>query len=87
FTVVTTFIFAPYFTGQFIGDAVRGQSLWGYTQSIAGITIALLSPMLGAIADAGGPRKPFILVFQAFMVIGCGLLWFALPGHLAILPL
>lgn len=87
FTVITTFIFAPYFTSQFIGDPVRGQSLWGYTQSIAGITIALLSPMLGAVADAGGPRKPFILVFQAFMVIGCGLLWFALPGHLALLPL
>lgn len=87
FTVITTFIFAPFFTSQFIGDPVRGQSLWGYTQAIAGITIAVLSPALGAIADAGGPRKPFILVFQAFMVIGCALLWFALPGHLSLLPL
>lgn len=87
FTVITTFIFAPFFTSQFIGDPVRGQSLWGYTQAIAGITIALLSPALGAIADAGGPRKPFILVFQAFMVVGCTLLWFALPGQLNLLPL
>ncbi len=87
FTIITTFIFAPFFTSQFIGDPVRGQSLWGYTQAIAGITIALLSPMLGAIADAGGPRKPFILVFQGFMVVGCTLLWFALPGQLAVLPL
>ncbi len=87
FTVITTFIFAPFFTSQFIGDPVRGQSLWGYTQAIAGITIAIMSPALGAIADAGGPRKPFILVFQAFMVIGCGLLWFAVPGQLSVLPL
>lgn len=87
FTIITTFIFAPYFTSQFVGDPVRGQSLWGYAQAIAGITIAVLSPALGAIADAGGPRKPFILVFQGFMVVGCTLLWFAVPGHLNLLPL
>ena len=33
FTVVTTFIFAPYFANVMIGDAVRGQATWAFTQS------------------------------------------------------
>ena len=28
FTVVTTFIFAPYFANVMVGDAVRGQATW-----------------------------------------------------------
>ena len=37
-------------------DAVTGQAWWGYTQTVAGIAIALLSPVLGAIADAAEDR-------------------------------
>lgn len=80
FTIITTFIFAPYFTATVVGDPVRGQALWGYTQAAAGITIALLAPFLGAIADAGGRRKPWILVFSALCVVGCFALWWAVPG-------
>ena len=29
FTIITTFIFAPYFSTIVVGDAIRGQSLWG----------------------------------------------------------
>ncbi len=80
FTLVTTFIFAPYFTSYVVGDAIRGQELWGYGQAVAGLCIALLSPVLGSMADASGPRKPWILVFQALSVVGCAGLWLALPG-------
>jgi UMF1 family MFS transporter len=81
FTVIVTFIFAPYFSSVVIGDPVRGQAYWGYTQSTAGVTIALLSPFLGAIADARGPRKRWIFAFQALTVAGCMLLWWAIPGR------
>ena len=57
FTIITTFIFAPYFTSQMIGDPVRGQAAFGYVQATAGFIIAVLSPFLGAMADAGGARK------------------------------
>ncbi|PWR20608.1 MFS transporter [Zavarzinia compransoris] len=80
FTLVTTFIFAPYFVAAVAPDAVAGQALWGYTQTVAGIAIALLSPVLGAVADAAGPRKPWILVLAACTFAGCALLWFAVPG-------
>lgn len=85
FTLVTTFIFAPYFVTAFIGDAVRGQELWGYTQALAGATIALLSPVLGAAADRTGRRKPWIAALAVIFVLSNLLLWFAAPGALTLL--
>jgi UMF1 family MFS transporter len=81
FTVVTTFIFAPYYANVMIGDAVQGQSAWAFTQSISGILIALMSPFLGAMADAGGRRKPYVFFFQLLLGIGCALLWWAYPNR------
>ncbi len=80
FTLITTFIFAPYFTSVVVGDPIHGQAVWGYTQSVAGALIAVFSPIFGSMADAAGPRKPWILFFQALCVIACFVLWFALPG-------
>ena len=80
FTLITTFIFAPYFVSFVVGDAVRGQAMWGYTQAFAGVVIAVLAPFLGSIADAGGRRKPWIGVFTALGVAGSCALWYATPG-------
>jgi len=81
FTVVTTFIFAPYYANVMVGDAVRGQAAWAFTQSTAGILIAFMSPFLGAMADAGGHRKPYIFFFQLLLALGCIALWWAYPGR------
>ena len=81
YTLITTFIFAPYFATVFVGDGVRGQELWGYTQSLAGLFIALLSPVLGAIADSMGRRKPFLAVFSLLFSLSALGLWLAVPGH------
>lgn len=80
FTVVTTFIFAPYFTSFVASSPAEGQAYWGYTQAIAGILIAILSPVFGSIADAGGARKPWILFFSILCAIGAFSLWWAVPG-------
>ncbi|MBV8193006.1 MAG: MFS transporter [Alphaproteobacteria bacterium] len=79
FTVVTTFIFGPYFANVMVGDAVRGQAQWAFTQSTSGILIAVLSPFLGAMADAGGRRKPYIFAFELVLALGCAALWWAYP--------
>jgi UMF1 family MFS transporter len=81
FTVVTTFIFAPYFANVMVGNPVEGQAAWAFTQSTSGILIALMSPFLGAMADAGGPRKPYIFTFQLLLGVGCAALWWAYPGQ------
>jgi MFS transporter, UMF1 family len=81
FTVITTFIFAPYFANVMVGDPVQGQAAWAFTQSTSGVLIALMSPFLGAMADAGGRRKPYIFAFQVLTVLGCVALWWAYPGR------
>ncbi len=81
FTIITTFIFAPYFANVLVGDPVAGQAAWAFTQSASGVIIALLSPFLGAMADAGGRRKPYIFVFQLLLAVGCAALWWAYPGR------
>ena len=84
FTVVTTFIFAPYFANVMIGDPVVGQTAWAFTQSASGIIIAVLSPFLGAMADAGGRRKPYVFFFQLLLAAGCIALWWAYPARPAL---
>jgi UMF1 family MFS transporter len=81
FTVITTFIFAPYFANVMIGDAVKGQTAWAFTQSASGLIIAVMSPFLGAMADAGGRRKPYVFFFQCLLVLGCIALWWAYPAR------
>jgi UMF1 family MFS transporter len=80
FTLITTFVFAPYFATHVASDPATGQSLWGFATAAAGLMIALLSPVLGAIADASGRRKPWIAAFGAMLVIGSCLMWFGRPG-------
>jgi MFS transporter, UMF1 family len=80
FTLVTTFVFAPYFASAVAADAARGQALWGYATGLAGLCIALFSPVLGAIADKAGSRKPWIAVFGLMLFLGSTLLWVAAPG-------
>jgi MFS transporter, UMF1 family len=86
FTLITTFVFAPYFATHVASDPASGQSLWGFATAAAGLLIALLSPVLGAIADASGRRKPWIAAFGALLVIGSGLMWFGRPGDTSVIP-
>jgi UMF1 family MFS transporter len=79
FTLITTFVFAPYFATHVAPDAASGQALWGFATAAAGIVIALLSPVLGAVADASGRRKPWIAAFGALLVIGASLMWIGAP--------
>lgn len=85
YTLVLTFLFAPYFASTFIGDAAWGQELWGYTTAAAGLIVAILSPVLGAIADASGKRKPWIAVSSILLIAGLCSLWLAAPGQTSLL--
>ncbi|RRH94667.1 MFS transporter [Mesorhizobium tamadayense] len=80
FTVVTTFIFGPYFVSRMASDPTTGQAAWGYGIAAAGLVIAVLSPVLGSIADQTGPRKPWIAFFAAIKITSLILLWLAAPG-------
>jgi MFS transporter, UMF1 family len=85
FTLITTFVFAPYFATHVASDPASGQSLWGLATAAAGFLIALLSPVLGAIADASGRRKPWIAAFGALLVIGAGVMWIGKPNDSSVI--
>ena len=80
FTVVTTFIFGPYFISRMASDPATGQAAWGYGIAAGGFLIAILSPVLGSIADQTGPRKPWIGFFAVIKILALSGLWFAAPG-------
>jgi len=86
FTLITTFVFAPYFATHIAADPASGQSLWGFATAAAGLLIAVMSPILGAIADASGRRKPWIAAFGALLVVGSCLMWFSKPGDRGAIP-
>jgi UMF1 family MFS transporter len=88
FSLITTFVFAPYFATHVASNPATGQSLWGFATAAAGLVIAIMSPVLGAIADAGGRRKPWIAAFGTLLVIGSSIMWIGKPGDPSvILPL
>ena len=78
-TLIVTFVFSVYFSLGIVGDEIRATQLWGNAVSISALIIAVMAPILGAIADAGGPRKPWLLGFTALCVVGSAMLWGAGP--------
>lgn len=78
-TLIITFVFAPYFASAVAPNAAEGQELWGLATGVGGLLIAFSSPILGAIADASGPRKPWIAVFAVIGILANMALWFAVP--------
>jgi MFS transporter, UMF1 family len=73
-TIVTTFIFAPYFVASVASTPTGGTVLWGHTTSLAAGLVALSAPVLGAIADHGGRRKLWLGIFTtACTLLSCAL--------------
>lgn len=79
-TLLITFIFAPYFVAHVAPNPVEGQQLWGLAAGIGGLVIAILAPLLGAMADLSGRLKPWIAVCSVPIIAGAALLYLAVPG-------
>ncbi|MEQ8936894.1 MAG: MFS transporter, partial [Amphiplicatus sp.] len=78
-TVITTFVFAAYFTKAVAADPIAGTEQWGYAISASALLVAITGPILGAIADHGGARKPWLAVLTLVCVAATALLWFTHP--------
>jgi UMF1 family MFS transporter len=79
-TLITTFVFSTYFTQGVAPTPEKGAAWWGWTMGASAIVIALLSPVLGAIADRGGRRKPWLLALSLIIATASVVLWWAKPG-------
>jgi UMF1 family MFS transporter len=60
---------------------IETTSRLGYANAIAGLAIALLAPVLGAIGDRGGRRKQFLLAWTLLGVGATGGLYFVGQGE------
>lgn len=78
--IVTTFIFATYFTSSVAVDHVVGTYQWANAVAFAGVVVAFTSPLFGAISDYSGHHKLWLLFFTLMCVVSTALLWFAYPA-------
>jgi MFS transporter, UMF1 family len=78
-TVIGTFVFSVYVTKGVAADEVSGTAAWGQAMAAAGFILLLASPVLGAIADRAGPRKPWLAAMTAICVAATACLWLTRP--------
>ena len=78
-TVIETFVFAAYFTRQVAADPVTGSAQWGLAVGLAGLAVALLAPLVGAIADHGGGQRRWLAATTALCVLPTAALWWVTP--------
>ncbi|MGH8222951.1 MAG: MFS transporter [Woeseiaceae bacterium] len=79
-TVILTFVFSAYLTRQVAPDEIVGSQAWGLSVGISGFLVAVVAPVLGAITDQTGRRKPWILAFTTLCVLATAALWFIRPS-------
>jgi UMF1 family MFS transporter len=76
--------FFPVFFQKFWSTGVASTettSRLGYANAAAGLVIALLAPVLGAIGDRGGRRKQFLMAWTLLGVGATGALYFVGQGE------
>ena len=78
--LIETFVFASYFTSSVAASEVEGGYLWGLALGLTGVIIAIIGPILGAIADHKGSRKSWLFIFFALCLISTALLYFVKPS-------
>ena len=79
--LVVTFIYGTFFTTVIASNEIVGTQQWSHAVSITAIIVALLSPLMGAVADRGGYRKMFMFGFTWLTIIATTVLYFVLPGE------
>ena len=79
-TVIVTTLYALYYGTVVVGDVGKADALWGSAASISEFAVALIAPILGAIADFSGSRKKFLGVCAITIFFFTGALYFVGPG-------
>lgn len=71
--VITTFVFGPYIVRGVVGDArpggLTGNTWVGISTAVAGVFIALIAPISGKRADAGGHRRRNLAIWSGLVLL------------------
>jgi UMF1 family MFS transporter len=79
--VILLAVFSVYFKGAVVGGA-EGSRLWGFSLGIAMLVVAVISPILGTIADFTAAKKRILFVFSALSWTFTALLFFVEQGDI-----
>ncbi len=79
-TIIVTFIYSAFFVKVIAPNPQIGTAMWANAIAVTAIIVAVLSPILGAIADNGGYRKFFLISFTAICSLFSVLLYFPEAG-------
>lgn len=79
--VVVTFLYAVYFKKIVAEGKAIGDLYWSIGTSLAMIVTAIISPILGAIADYSAGKKRFLLFFTLLCVVTTASLFFVGEGE------
>jgi UMF1 family MFS transporter len=79
--VILLAVYATYFKEAVVGTA-EGSRYWGIAVGIAMLTVAIISPILGSIADHSASKKKFLLLFSIITWIFTALLFFVEEGDI-----
>jgi len=79
--IIVTFLYAVYFKQTVSEGKPIGDLYWSIGTSVAMLITAIISPVLGAIADYSAGKKRFLLFFTLQCVIATALLTFVEKGN------
>jgi len=82
-SIILLAVYSAYFKEAVVGGA-EGTRLWAIAVGVASVAVALLSPVLGAIADFTRFKKQFLILFTLLSVLFTGLLFFVRVGRVFI---
>jgi UMF1 family MFS transporter len=72
-------VWGTYFATAIRRSAEEGAAEWGAALSLSGLVVAVGGPVLGAVADRVGRRKPWLGAFAIVAVAATAFLWFSMP--------
>jgi UMF1 family MFS transporter len=81
--VILLAVYAAYFQGAVVGGA-EGTRLWGVSMGLAMLVVAVVSPILGAMADYSVAKKRFLFFFSLLSWTATALLFFVQKGDVFI---
>ncbi len=81
-TTIMAAVLPVYYTSVAAGSLAPNiaTAYWGFTSSISALIAALISPILGAVADIRGSKKRFLTIFMIIGVTATSLLYFIQSG-------
>jgi UMF1 family MFS transporter len=80
-TLISTVAFSRYFVFAVVGSANPNRDLYWSLAAVAGhLTMIVIAPFLGAMADYSGRKKRFLLWTTVQTVVACALLATVAPG-------